>query len=67
MTRLCRRGVSPRIQWQLEQQGVHPLLARIYAGRGIVLRSELDYEFSSLLPPARLTHAAARPSRCAAG
>ncbi|HRF13785.1 MAG TPA: single-stranded-DNA-specific exonuclease RecJ [Candidatus Accumulibacter phosphatis] len=59
MTRLCRRGVSPRIQWQLEQQGVHPLLARIYAGRGIVLRSELDYEFSSLLPPARLTHAAA--------
>jgi hypothetical protein len=26
--------------------------------RGIVARSELDYEFSSLLPPAQLTHAA---------
>jgi single-stranded-DNA-specific exonuclease len=58
MTRICSRSVSPRIQWQLEQQGVHPLLARIYAGRGIVRRSELDYEFSSLLSPARLTHAA---------
>ncbi|KFB75502.1 single-stranded-DNA-specific exonuclease RecJ [Candidatus Accumulibacter cognatus] len=58
MTRICSRSVSPRIQWQLEQQGVHPLLARIYAGRGVVLRSELDYEFTSLLSPARLTHAA---------
>jgi single-stranded-DNA-specific exonuclease len=58
MTRSAAARVSPRIQWQLEQQGLHPLLARIYAGRGIVARSELDYEFSSLLPPARLTHAA---------
>jgi single-stranded-DNA-specific exonuclease len=29
--------------------------------RGIVTRSELDYDFQSLLPPARLTHAAAPP------
>ena len=58
MTQLRRRVVPPRIQWQLEQQGLHPLLARIYAARGIVARSELDYEFQSLLPPARLTHAA---------
>jgi hypothetical protein len=61
MTQLRSRPVSPRVQWQLEQQGLHPLLARVYAGRGIIARSELDYEFSSLLPPARLTHAGARP------
>jgi single-stranded-DNA-specific exonuclease len=57
MTTLHSRRVSPRVQWQLEQQGLHPLLARIYAARGIVMRHELDYDFPSLLPPARLTHA----------
>ena len=55
MTRLLCRPVSQRVQWQLEQQGLHPLLARIYAARGVVMRSELDYQFKSLLPPARLT------------
>jgi hypothetical protein len=59
MTQLRSRPVSQRVQWQLEQQGLHPLLARVYAGRGIVARSELDYEFSSLLLPTRLTNAAA--------
>ena len=58
MTRLCTRSVPPRIQWQLEQQGVHPLLARIYAARGIRSRSELDYDLKSLLPPAQMTNAA---------
>jgi single-stranded-DNA-specific exonuclease len=58
MTRLSTRVVPPRIQWQLEQQGVHPLLARIYAARGIRSRSELDYELKSLLPPAQLTNSA---------
>ena len=58
MTHLKTRPVPPRLQWQLEQQGVHPLLARLYAARGIKTRSELDYELKSLLPPASLTHAA---------
>lgn len=58
MTHLKARSVPPRIQWQLEQQGLHPLLARLYAARGIQTRSELDYELKSLLPPALLTHAA---------
>ncbi|MFZ4536613.1 single-stranded-DNA-specific exonuclease RecJ [Propionivibrio sp.] len=58
MTQLKARRVPPRIQWQLEQQGLHPLLARIYASRGIQTRSELDYELKSLLPPALLTNAA---------
>ena len=57
MTQIKPRPVPPRIQWQLEQQGVHPLLARIYAARGIQTKSELDYELKSLIPPAQLTHA----------
>jgi single-stranded-DNA-specific exonuclease len=58
MTHLKARSVPPRIQWQLEQQGLHPLLARLYAARGIQTRSELDYELKSLLPPALLAQAA---------
>lgn len=58
MTRILTRPVSPRVQWQLEQQGLHPLLARIYAARGIQTRGELDYELKALLPPAQLTNAA---------
>ena len=56
MTQLKARRVPPRVQWQLEQQGLHPLLARIYAARGIQTRGELDYELKSLLPPAQLTN-----------
>lgn len=57
MTQIKARPVPPRVQWQLEQQGVHPLLARIYAARGIQTKSELDYELAALIPPASLTHA----------
>lgn len=57
MTKLVTRSSPPRTAWQLEQQGLHPLLARLYAARGITDKSELDYELKSLLPPASLTHA----------
>ncbi len=57
MTNITTRSSPPRVVWQLEQQGLHPLLARLYASRGITDRAELDYELKSLLPPASLTHA----------
>ncbi|MCM8595265.1 single-stranded-DNA-specific exonuclease RecJ [Accumulibacter sp.] len=57
MTRLQQRSVSPRVQWQLEQQGLPSLLARIYAGRGIVARRELDHQFGALVSPESLTRA----------
>ena len=56
-TRLITRNAPQRRVWQLEQQGVHPLLARLYAARGIASRDELDYGFAGLLPPAALTNA----------
>ena len=57
MTRIVTRNAPPRVVWQLEQQGLHPLLARLYAARGITDKAELDYELKSLLPPTTLTHA----------
>ncbi|MBS1143430.1 MAG: recJ [Proteobacteria bacterium] len=57
MTKVTTRSAPPRTVWQLEQQGLHPLLARLYAARGITDKSELDYELKSLIPPTALTHA----------
>ncbi len=57
MTHITTRSSPPRVVWQLEQQGLHPLLARLYAARGVTDKAELDYELKSLLPPASLTHA----------
>jgi single-stranded-DNA-specific exonuclease len=53
MTHIVTRNSPQRVVWQLEQQGMHPLLARLYAARGVTDKAELDYELKSLLPPAR--------------
>ncbi|HKW84625.1 MAG TPA: single-stranded-DNA-specific exonuclease RecJ, partial [Burkholderiaceae bacterium] len=52
----------PRIVWALEQAGVHPLLARLYAARGVRAVDELDDALARLLPPSGLlgSDAAAR-------
>ncbi len=56
------RDVPPRIVWALEQAGVHPLLARLYAARGVRAIDELDDALGKLLPPSGLlgSDAAAR-------
>jgi hypothetical protein len=53
MTRITVRDIPPRATWALEQGGVHPLLARLYAARGIRGMDELDTRSSALLPPDR--------------
>ena len=45
------RDVPPRSVWALEQAGVHPLLARLYAARGVNDPSALDASLAQLLPP----------------
>jgi single-stranded-DNA-specific exonuclease len=45
------RDIPPRAAWALEQAGVHPLLARLYAARGVLGRDELDDGLARLLPP----------------
>ena len=48
------RDVPPRSVWALQQGGVHPLLAQLYAARGVHSMGELDEALSRLLPPASL-------------
>ena len=52
------RDVPPRSAWALEQAGIHPLLARLYAARGVTAADELDPALARLLPPAGLKGAA---------
>ena len=48
------RDIPPRSVWALEQAGVHPLLARLYAARGVTAADELDPALARLLAPAGL-------------
>ncbi len=48
------RDTPPRAAWALEQAGIHPLLARLYAARGVQTPKELDDGLAHLLPPAGL-------------
>ncbi|MBB1600925.1 single-stranded-DNA-specific exonuclease RecJ [Variovorax sp. UMC13] len=59
--KIIARDIPPRSVWALEQAGVHPLLARLYAARGVLGKEELDDGLARLLPPATLkgTHEAA--------
>ena len=60
--RIKLRDAPPRTVWALEQAGVHPLLARLFAARGVRSIDELDDGLARLLPPTDLlgTQAAAR-------
>jgi single-stranded-DNA-specific exonuclease len=51
MTCIKHRPVPLRSSEMLAQQGVHPLLARLYAARGVQDRSQIDYSLKALLPP----------------
>ena len=48
------RDVPPRSVWALQQAGVHPLLAQLYAARGVHSADELDDGLARLLSPTSL-------------
>ncbi len=48
------RDAPPRTIWALEKAGIHPLLAQLYAARGVLDPSELDAALAHLLPPTTL-------------
>ena len=60
--KLIVRDSPPRSVWALEQAGVHPLLAQLYAARGVQSPQELDDALAKLLPPSAMkgTQEAAR-------
>jgi len=51
MTHLIQRSAAPAITRSLSETGLHPLLARLYAARGITSVAELKTDLSTLLPP----------------
>ena len=52
--KILARDCPPRTAWALEQAGVHPLLARLFAARGVQAATELDDGLAQLLPPTGL-------------
>jgi single-stranded-DNA-specific exonuclease len=56
MTRIVSRSYSFRTAEMLRQQGIHPVLARLYAARGLAHIDELASELGSLIAPAGLLH-----------
>ena len=48
---ILTRDVPPRSAWTLAQAGVHPLLSRLFAARGVLSPEELDDGLAKLLPP----------------
>ena len=52
--KIITRDVPPRAAWALEQGGLHPLLARLFAARGITSTDELDDALARLIPPSQL-------------
>ena len=51
---LQTRDVPPRVSFALEQSGVHPLLARLLASRGVKTADELDDSLARLLLPSTM-------------
>ncbi|MGI4936484.1 MAG: single-stranded-DNA-specific exonuclease RecJ, partial [Janthinobacterium lividum] len=54
MTRITTRSYPFREAEMLRQSGVHPVLARIFAARGLFDKRELASELTALMPPAGL-------------
>jgi len=56
MTRIAIRPCPFRTSEMLRQGGVHPVLARLYASRGLTDPRELSSELAALIPPPGLLH-----------
>ncbi len=54
VARIVTRAVSLRTQDQLMRDGLHPVLARVLAARGIARRGDIDDALSGLIPPSAL-------------
>ena len=56
MTRIAIRPCPFRTSEMLRQGGIHPVLARLYASRGLTDPRELSSELAALIPPPGLLH-----------
>ena len=69
MSQIITRPVPLRVHDRLVREGLHPVLARVCAARGISGRGELEDALSGLIAPSRLLNAerAAAPGRAGGG
>ncbi len=54
MTRITTRPYAFRTSEMLRQQGIHPVLARLYAARGLTDSRELSSDLTAMFPPSGL-------------
>ena len=54
MTRIVNRACSPADETALIRHGLHPILARLYAARGVRLPEEIETALTRLVPPVEL-------------
>jgi len=55
--KIVTRPYAEADRLRLQDSGVHPLLARLFAARRISAASQLEQDFSQLIPPSQLTNA----------
>jgi single-stranded-DNA-specific exonuclease len=51
-----QRQFDEKVVSQLISDGINPLLARLYAARGVVSKNELETSLSGIIPPEQLTN-----------
>ena len=56
MTRIAIRPCPPQEAEKLRQGGIHPVLARLFAARGLSNPAELSSELAALIQPSGLLH-----------
>ena len=54
--KIQQRQFDEKIVTELVAQGTNPLLARLYAARGVIAKSELEASLSGIIPPEQLTN-----------
>ena len=54
MIRIQQRPHDPQLAQRLQNEGLSPLLARLYAARGVASVRETDHRLTQLLPPEEL-------------
>ncbi|TAM84919.1 MAG: single-stranded-DNA-specific exonuclease RecJ [Candidimonas sp.] len=54
--RLNERRARPEVARALEAAGIHPLLARLWAARGVTESTHTRLNWPALIPPGNLTH-----------
>lgn len=54
MTQWKRRSASPPISWKLEQAGFSPLMARLYAARGVTSAEQVDHALQHMIAPSHM-------------